>query len=185
MKWINPLLFSLIEKEVNKFFEDKIIISLRFSKSVANLVPVRKKREKIRLCVDFRKLNKVSLKDHYPLHKIKYILKKVVGSQKMSMLDGFLSYNQILEHPDDREKMNFMMRWGTSMYVKMPFILMNVGATFQREMEITFANEKENFIVIYLDDITVYSDSNEQHLEHLKKVFHKCRKYGISLNPNK
>jgi intein-encoded DNA endonuclease-like protein len=69
------------------------------------------------------------------------------------------------------------------MYANMPFRLMNVGATFQREMEIEFADEKDKFIVIHLDDITVYSNSEKQHLEHLKKVFHKCRKFGISLNP--
>jgi hypothetical protein len=61
-------------------FESKIIVSLRFSKWVANLVLVRKKSGKITLCVDFRKLNKASLKDHYPLPKMDYILQKVVGS---------------------------------------------------------------------------------------------------------
>jgi hypothetical protein len=79
----------LIEKEVKKLFEAKIIVSLRFSKWVENLVPVRKKSGEIRLCVDFRNLNKVSLKDNYPLPKMDHILQKVVGSQKMSMLDGF------------------------------------------------------------------------------------------------
>jgi hypothetical protein len=71
------------------------------------------------------------------------------------------------------------------MYAKMPFGLMNVGDTFQRDMDIAFAEERDKFIVIYLDDITVYSDSNEQHLEHLKKVFQKCKKFSISLNPKK
>jgi hypothetical protein len=74
LRWINPLLLSLIEKEVNKLFEAKIIVSLRFSKSVANFVLVRKKSGEIRLCVDFRNLSKVSLKDHYPLPKMDYIL---------------------------------------------------------------------------------------------------------------
>jgi hypothetical protein len=146
----------------------------------------KKKSGEIRLCVDFRNLNKVSLKDHYPLPKMDYILQKVVGSQKMSMLDGFSGYNQILVHPDDREKyMTFTTPWGTFMYAKMPFGLMNVGATFQREMDITFADEKDKFIIIYMDDIMVYSDSDKQHLEHLKKVFQKCRKFDISLNPQK
>jgi hypothetical protein len=148
-------------------------------------VPVRKKSDEIRLCVDFWNLNKVSLKDHYPLPKMDYILQKVVGSQKMSMLDGFSGYNQIMVHPDDREKTTFTTPWGTFMYAKMPFGLMNVGATFQREMDIAFVDEKDKFIVIYLDDITVYSASDKQHLEHLKKVFQKCRKFGISLNPKK
>jgi hypothetical protein len=96
LRWINPLLLLLIKKEVKKLFKDKIIVSLRFSKWVANLVPVRKKSDEIRLCVDFQNLNKVSLKDNYPLPKMEYILQKVVGSQKMSMLDGFSGYNQIM-----------------------------------------------------------------------------------------
>jgi hypothetical protein len=103
----------------------------------------------------------------------------------MSMLDGFSVYNHIMVHPDDREKMTFTTPWGTFMYAKMSFNLMNVGATFQREMDIAFVDEKGNFIVIYLDDITVYSASKKQHLEHLKKVFQKCMKFSISLNPKK
>jgi hypothetical protein len=71
------------------------------------------------------------------------------------------------------------------MYAKIPFGLMNVGATFQWAMDIAFVNEKDKFIVIYLDDITVFSDSDDQHLEHLRNVFQKCRKFGISLNPKK
>jgi len=90
-------------------------LSLRFSKWVANLVPIRKKNGEIRLCVDFKNLNRVSLKDNYPLPKIDHILHKAVGSQKMSMLDGFSGYNQILVHPDDREKATFTTPWGTFM----------------------------------------------------------------------
>jgi len=101
LRRINPLLLPLIEKEVKKLFDAKIIVSLRFSKWVANLVSVRKKNGEIRLCVDFRNLNRVSLKDNYPLPKMDHILQKVVGSQKMSMLDGFSGYNHLLVHPDD------------------------------------------------------------------------------------
>ena len=71
------------------------------------------------------------------------------------------------------------------MYAKMPFGLMNVGATFQREMGIVFLEEKDKFVVIYLDDITVYSNNDRDHLEHLRRVFLKCRKFGVSLNPKK
>jgi len=70
-------------------------------------VPVRKKSGEIRLCVDFRNLNKVSLKDHYPLPKIDHILQKVVGSQRMSMLYGFSGYNQIMVHPNEQERTTF------------------------------------------------------------------------------
>lgn len=65
----------------------------------------------------------------------------------------------------------------------MPFGLMNVGATFQRAMDIAFVGEKENFVLIYLDDITVFSSIHKDHLQHLKKVFLKCRQFGISMNP--
>ena len=93
LRRINPLLLPLIEKEIKKLFEAKIIVSLRFSKWVENLFLVRKKNGGIRLHVDFRNLNKVSLKDNYPLPKMNDILQKVVGSQRMSMLDGFSGYN--------------------------------------------------------------------------------------------
>jgi hypothetical protein len=136
----------LIEKEVMKLFDAKIIMLLRFSKWVANLVHVIKKSGEIRLCVDFQNLNRVSLKDNYPLPKMDYILQKVVGYHKMSMLDGFFGYNQIMVHPDDQEKTTFTTPWGTFMYAKMPFGLMNVGVTFQRAMYIAFAYEKDKFI---------------------------------------
>lgn len=157
LRWINPMLLPLIEKEVKKLFDAKIIVSLRFSKWVANLVPVRKKNEEIRHCVDFRNLNRVSLKDNYPLPKMDHILQKVVGSHKMLMLDGFSRYNQISVHPDDQENTTFTTPWGTFMYVKMPFGLMNTGATFQQAMDIAFVEEKDKFVVFYIDDITVFS----------------------------
>ena len=89
----------------------------------------------------------------------------------MSMLDGFSGYNQIMVHPDDLEKASFTTPWGTFMYAKMPFGLMNARATFQRDMDIDFYDEKDKLIIIYLDDITVYSASDEEHLKHLRRAF--------------
>ena len=103
----------------------------------------------------------------------------------MSFLDGFSGFNQISVHPNDQEKTAFTTPWGTFMYAKMPFGLMNVGATFQRAMDIAFVGEKDKFVLIYLDDITVYSNSHQNHLQHLKKVLLKCRRFGISVNPRK
>ena len=71
------------------------------------------------------------------------------------------------------------------MYAKISFGLMNVGATFQRAMDIAFADERDNFVVIYMDDITAYSKFGKDHIRHLERVFIKCRKHGISLNPRK
>ena len=114
-----------------------------------------------------------------------HILQRVVGSRRISLLDGYSGYNQILVHPPDQLKTAFTTPWGTFMYVKMPFGLMNAGATFQRAMDIAFSDEIGHFIVIYLDDLTVFSKTEEEHLKHLRKVFEKCRRYGLSLNPKK
>jgi len=86
-------LLPTIEKEIRKLFDANIIIPLRYSSWVENLVPVRKKNGEIRLCVDFRNLNKCSLKDNYPLSKMDHVLQKVVGATRISMMDGFSGYN--------------------------------------------------------------------------------------------
>ena len=103
----------------------------------------------------------------------------------MSMIDGFSGYNQIIMNEQDREKTAFTTPQGTFMYDKMPFGLMNAGATFQRAMDIAFVGEREKFVVIYLDDLTVFSKTDEEHLIHLKQTFEKCRRFGLSLNPKK
>jgi len=108
-----------------------------------------------------------------------------VGASRISLLDEFSGFNQILIHPDDQDKIIFTTPWGTFKYVKMPFGLKNAGATFQRAMDIAFAKEIHDFLVIYLDDLTAFSKSDQEHLEHLRQVFLICRKYGISLNPKK
>ena len=71
------------------------------------------------------------------------------------------------------------------MYVKMPFGLMDTEATFKRAMDYSFSDEMGHFIVIYLDDITIFLKTDEEHLNHLRRFFFKCRKFGISLNPKK
>ena len=87
------MLIPLIEKEIKKLLATKIIVPLRYSKWVANLVVVRKKSGEIRLCVDFRNLNKCSKKDNYPLPKMEHLLQKVSKAKVMSFLDGFSGYN--------------------------------------------------------------------------------------------
>lgn len=185
LRRINPKLLPSIEKEVNRLYKAGKSIPIILSDWISNLVPVRKKICEIRLCIDFRNLNKVLLKDSYPLSKMDHILQRVVGASRMSLLDGYSGYNKILVHEDDRDKTSFTTPWGTFHYAKMSFGLNNGGATFQRAMDIVFTNEKYVFLVVYLDDLTVFSNSDEEHLQHLKIVFQRCRKYGISLNPKK
>ena len=97
-----------------------------------------------------------ALKDNYPLPKMDHILQRVVGSKRISLLDGYSGYNQILVHPADQLKTAFTTPWGTFMYVTMHFGLMNAGATFQRAIDIAFSEELGFFIIIYLDDVTVF-----------------------------
>jgi hypothetical protein len=91
-----------------------------------------------KLCVDFRNLNRASDKDNYPVPPMEQILQHVSGSEMLSLLDGFSGYNQVLVSPSDHLKTTFRTPWGTFSYRKMPFGLINVGATFQREMDILF-----------------------------------------------
>jgi hypothetical protein len=137
------------------------------------------------LCVDFRNINKYSLKDNYPLPKMDHVLEKVVGANRMLMIDDFFGYKQIVVNEQDKEKTAFTTPWGTFMYDKMPFGLMNAGATFQHAMDIAFVGERDKFVVIYLDDLTIFSKSDEDHLIHLRQTFEKCRRFGLSLNPKK
>eukprot|EP00253_Pinus_taeda_P035115 PITA_35115 len=166
-------------------YQAGIISPIRFSEWISNLVLIRKKTGEIRLYVDLRNLNKVSLKDHYPLPKMDHILQRVVGASRISLLDGFSGFNQILVHPDDQDKTTFTTPWGTFKYVKMPFGLKNAGATFRRAMDISFAKGIHDFLVIYLDDLTAFSKSYQEHLYHLWQVFLICGKYGVKLNPKK
>ena len=88
----------------------------------------------------------------------------------MSIIDGFYGYNNISILPKDREKITFISPWGTFMYAKIPFGLMNAGAVFQQAMDIAFVGEKDKFVVIYLDEITVLSKFDKEHCHHLKKA---------------
>ena len=78
---------------------------------------------------------------------MEHLLQKVSGASVMSFLDGFSGYNQIAVHPDDQEKNAFTTRWGTFMYAKMPFGLMNAGDTFQRAMDLAFVGLKDKFVL--------------------------------------
>ena len=87
--------------------------------------------------------------------------------------------------PPDQLKTTFHTLWGTYAYRKMPFGLINVGATFQRAMDIDFQGLINQSVVVYSDDVTIFSKNKNDHLAHLRAVLLRCRKYDISLNPKK
>jgi hypothetical protein len=88
-------------------------------------------------------------------------------------------------HPKDMEKETFTTPWGDFLYDKMILGLINAGSKFKRAMDITVVGEKHRFIVIYLDDMIIFSKIDEYHIRHPRQNFMKCRKFGLCLNPNK
>ena len=148
-----------------------IIKLIRHSSWVSNLVPIRKKNGDIRLCVDFRNLNLSSLKDNYGLPNMEAMLQRVTCIELMSMMDGFLGYNQVVVKKYEQFKTAFTTPWGTYVYVRMHFGLTNAGATFQRAMDVAFADIIDKFLIVYQDDLTTYSKDENDHCMHLEKVF--------------
>jgi len=153
-----------VKIEIKKLEKDGIISLIRHS----NPVVVGKKTGDIYLCFDFRDLNEFNIKYNYPLPNMEMFLQQVTGSALTSMLDGFSGYNQVIVAEEDRPKPTFLIPWGTYDYIRMPFGLKNVGATFQRAMDHDFRNFVGKFMVDYQDDLTVYSKSREIQLRHLR-----------------
>lgn len=165
---VNPKIEPLMTKELSKIIEANIIFPIKNSSCVVNLVPIRKKNGEIRLCVDFRDLNQASFKYHHPLPSMEQILSNISGSERFSFLYGFSGYNQVLVKDSDGYKTAFTTKWGTYAYRKMHFGLTNVGATFQKAMDMAFKNMSERFVLVYLDDITIYSKDIEDHFDYLR-----------------
>ena len=116
---------------------------------------------------------------------MEHILQMVSGFELFSLLDGFSSYNQVLVAEENRLKTTFRTKWGNFVYRRIPFGLINAGATFQRAMDIDFCSLIGRSVVVYLDDVTIFSKKREEHAFHLKQIFERCWKYGISLNTKK
>ena len=171
---MHPSLELLLKKKLNKLLMTKIIFPVGHTTWVANLVPVKKKSGDIRICKDFKNINQAILKDNYPVPSMEHILQSVSGSAMLSLLYGIFGYNQVLVAKEDCLKMTFRTKWGTYDYDKIPFTLINVGATFQRDMGIAFKGLINKFVVVYLDDITVYSKNQVDHVPHLKVIFERC-----------
>ena len=146
---------------------------------------VRNKTKEKWMCVDFKDLNKESVKDNYPLPNMNFLLQQVTRSACMSMLDGFSGYNQVLVAEEDREKTTFITPWETYAYNRIPFGLKNAGATFHRAMDHAFKGLIGKSMADYQDDLTVHSKTRGDHIHHLRKVLDKCRLYVVSLNQKK
>ena len=136
----------------------------------APVIFVKKKDGSMRMCIDYRALNKITIKNKYPLPRIDDMLDRVGGSKYFSKIDLRSGYHQIKIAEEDIYKTAFRTRYGHFEFKVMPFGLTNAPATFQSMMNNLFQEYIDKFVSIYIDDILVFSKSKEEHLEHLKIV---------------
>ncbi|PKI64638.1 hypothetical protein CRG98_014976 [Punica granatum] len=174
-----------IKKEVIKQINAGFLEVCHYSEWVANIVSVEKKDGRVRVCVDYRDLNKASPKDNFPLPHIDVLVDNTVRHAQFSFMDGFSGYNQIMIAEEDKIKTTFTTMWGTFCYRVMPFGLKNAGATYQRAMVTLFHDMMHKEVEVYVDDMIVKSKEREDHLVNLKRLFDRLKEYKLWLNQAK
>lgn len=176
---------GILKEELQKLIDNKLIEPSSSSWSSPVLL-VPKKNGKWRMCVDYRKLNECTLKDSYSLPFIDEILFSVGKEVKVfSSIDLFSGYHQISMYPGDKDKTCFTTMYGNYNFCVMPFGLCNAPATFQREMNRIFFNLLGKCLFVYIDDLIVFSNSLEQHINDLKEVFQIVKENKLKLNLGK
>ncbi|KAI5328130.1 hypothetical protein L3X38_027526 [Prunus dulcis] len=197
---LNPNMKEVVRAEVLKLLDVGIIYPISDSKWVSPVQVVPKKsgitvvkNEKNelvptrtitgwRVCIDYRKLNTSTRKDHFPLPFIDQMLDRLSGHAYYCFLDGFSGYNQIPIAPEDQEKTTFTCPFGTFAYRRMPFGLCNAPATFQRCMMAIFSDMVERFMEVFMDDFSVFGSSFDDCLHHLSLVLTRCKETNLILN---
>ncbi|XP_059658393.1 uncharacterized protein LOC132304673 [Cornus florida] len=180
-----PELELQIKEEVQRLSQASFIKPIQYPTWLANIVLVKKKNEKIRVCVDFKDLNKACPKDDFPLPIIDSLVDSTSGHEMFSFMDGYSGYNHIKMTPCDAEKIAFRTPLGNFHYTVMPFGLKNAGATYQRAMTAIFHDMLHRNVEDYMDDLVIKSRRKEEHLADLRRVFERCRKYKLKMNPLK
>ena len=152
---------------------------------LANVIPVPKMDGKVRVCVNFRDLNKASPKDDFPLPHIDMLVYSTTGHSMLSFMNDFSRYNQILMALEDMEKTSFITEWGTYCYQVMLFGLNNGGATYQRAATTLFHDMMHTDVEVYVDDMIMKSRYRAYHLVALQRFFERIRQFRLRLNPKK
>lgn len=175
-------------EEVRKLLQDMLdrkIIKRSLSPYASPVVLVRKKSGAIRLCIDYRQLNAITIKDSFPLPRIDESLEVMEGARYFTSLDLTHGYYQVAMHPDSVPLTAFRVPWGLFDFERMPQGLCNSPCTFQRIMELIFGDMNFRQLILYLDDILVFSKTFEDHLVRLEEVFDRLIKYGLKLRGEK
>nr|GEW01821.1 reverse transcriptase domain-containing protein [Tanacetum cinerariifolium] len=151
--------FTVVENEENEFIPTHLVTGWR-------------------VCIDYRKLNEATHKDHFPLPFMDQMLERLAGNEYYCFLDGFSGYFQIPIDPRDQDKTMFTCPYGTFSYRRMPFGLCNAPGTFQRCMLAIFHDMVKNTMEVFMDDFLVF----ENYLSHLDKMLQSCEDTNLSLN---
>ena len=153
---MNPNDAACVKEEIDKLLKAGCIRPVKQATWLSAIVVVPKKNGKIRVCVDYRKLNAGTITDACPLPFTDSVLDAVAGHDMYSFLDGFSGYNQVRMHPDDQEKTTFVTDWGVYVAVVMMFRLKTAPTTFQRTITEIFGDYIPAFMQVFLDDFAVY-----------------------------
>ncbi|XP_061979625.1 uncharacterized protein LOC133700079 [Populus nigra] len=181
----HPDVWIKVKAKLEKQWNAGFLEVVKYPQWVSNIVVVPKKEGKIRVCVDFRNLNKASPKDDFSLPHIDVLVDNAARSSTYSFIDGFSGYNQIKMALEDKAKTTFVTPWGTYCYKVMPFGLKNAGATYQRAMVTLFHDMMHKEIEVYVDDMIAKSKKGEDHIKVLRKLSERLGKYELKFNPAK
>ncbi|KAK1602943.1 hypothetical protein QYE76_037418 [Lolium multiflorum] len=176
-----------VKKEIKKMLDAGFIRPCRYAEWISNVVPVEKKDGRWRVAIDFRNLNSATPKDEYPMPVAETLINAAAGHKILSFMDGNAGYNQIFMAPEDIHKTAFRVPGSVGLfeYVVMTFGLKNAGATYQRAMNYIFHDLIGKLVEIYIDDVVVKSVATDGHLEDLRRVLDRTRKFGLRMNPKK
>ncbi|RDX96975.1 hypothetical protein CR513_20305, partial [Mucuna pruriens] len=189
---LNSTILNVVKKEVTKLLAAGIIYPISDSQWVSPVQVVPKKsgmtvtknrhdelvpmriQNSWQVCIDYRRLNQATRKDHFPFPFIDQVLEKLLGKSHYYFLDGFSGCMQIHIAPEDQHKTTFTYPFSTFAYTCMPFGLCNAPSTFQRCMITIFSNLLQDCMEVFMDDFIVYADAFEACLSNLSKVLKRC-----------
>jgi transposase InsO family protein len=175
-------------KALDKYINDALAKGwIRESQSPAGapILFVPKKSGELRLCVDYRGLNAITVKNRYPLPLASELLDRLGGSVVFSKIDLRNAYHRIRIREGDEWKTAFRTRYGHFEYLVLPFGLTNAPATFQAYINRALRGLVDDFCIVYLDDILIFSKSEEEHYQHLELVIERLRRAELYANPKK